>query len=263
MPTTISWTDETWMVSTGCTKVSSGCTNCFAERLSATRLKHLSQYAEATDERGHWTGKITLIPEALDKPLHWKKPRMIFVDSMSDLFHEDVPLDYLKRVFDTMVRAHWHSFHVLTKRADRLAAVCGELPWPGNVAIGVTVERSDYLWRIDELRNVPAAVRFVSFEPLIQPILWDAVDLTGIEWAIFGGESGPDARPEGPGHSAYSMVSSARSFIFVCRARNVSPFVKQLGSAWAHEKDAKNRKGEDMSEWPLSLRVREWPRRVA
>jgi len=179
----------TWNPVTGCTKISAGCAHCYAERY-ALRLQQIGQPRYRNGFR------LTLQEDLVELPLTWKRPHSVFTASMSDLFHEDMPLDYLKRVFETMVKAHWHTFHVLTKRADRLAAVCNELPWPGNVAMGVTVEREDCVWRIDELRRVPACTRFLSLEPLLGPL--PELDLRGIGRVLVGAESGPGARPMDP-----------------------------------------------------------------
>ena len=182
----IEWTDATWNPVTGCTKISPGCKYCYAERL-ARRLQLMGQ---ANYRNGF---KLTLQPQMLDLPLQWKAPRRIFVNSMSDLFHEDVPTDYVKRVFDVMVRARWHQFQVLTKRADRLRKLNRELPWPANVWQGVSVESERYLDRVDLLRRTNAAVKFLSLEPLLEAL--PNLDLRGIDWVIVGGESGPGARP--------------------------------------------------------------------
>jgi protein gp37 len=182
----IEWTDATWNPVTGCTKISPGCKHCYAERL-ARRLQLMGQ---ANYRNGF---KLTLQPHMLELPLRWKAPRRIFVNSMSDLFHEDVPADYVKGVFDVMVRAHWHQFQVLTKRADRLRKLNRELPWPANVWQGVSVESERYLDRVDDLRRTNAAVKFLSLEPLLEAL--PNLDLRGIDWVIVGGESGPGARP--------------------------------------------------------------------
>ncbi len=182
----IEWTESTWNPLTGCTKISPGCKHCYAERM-AMRLQAMgsANYANGF--------KLTLHPHALELPLTWRKPQRIFVNSMSDLFHKEVPVDYILRVFDVMRRAHWHQFQVLTKRADRLAQLSPRLPWPANVWMGVSVESERYLPRIDGLRATGAQVKFLSLEPLLGPL--PNMDLTGIHWAIVGGESGPGARP--------------------------------------------------------------------
>ena len=182
----IEWTDSTWNPVTGCTKISPGCKFCYAERL-AKRLKAMGNPRYVNEF------EITLQPDTLELPLHWKKPRVIFVNSMSDLFHEEIPLWYVKRVFETMEKAHWHTFQILTKRSEYLARVAHELPWPKNVWMGVSVESPTFVPRIQNLLKVPAAVRFLSIEPLIKGI--PKLPLRGIDWVIVGGESGPGARP--------------------------------------------------------------------
>jgi protein gp37 len=181
----IEWTESTWNPLTGCTKVSPGCKHCYAERM-AKRLQAMGSpnYRDGFALRMH--------PHVLSLPLTWKKPQTIFVNSMSDLFHKEVPLDYIRQVFDVMARARWHRFQVLTKRAGRLAEIAPELTWPSNVWMGVSVENADYLDRIDHLGHVPAAIRFLSLEPLLGSM--PGLDLTGIDWVIAGGESGPQAR---------------------------------------------------------------------
>jgi len=182
----IEWTDATWNPVTGCTKISPGCQFCYAERL-AKRLRAMGNpnYANGFE--------LQLQEHMLEIPLRWKQPRTIFVNSMSDLFHQDIPLEYIQRVFSVMNRASQHRFQVLTKRADRLAKLAGELQWTKNVWMGVSVESAAYIPRVLELQTVPAAVRFLSLEPLLGPL--PALPLTGIDWVIVGGESGPGARP--------------------------------------------------------------------
>src|SRR6266536_1542493 len=182
----IEWTDATWNPVTGCTKISPGCKNCYAERL-ATRLQAMG------NPRYRDGFKLTLHPNQLTLPLRWRDPRRIFVNSMSDLFHEDVPEEFIRRAFDVMVQAHWHSFQVLTKRSERLAELAPRLPWPANVWMGVSIENRRFVSRADDLRRVPAAVRFISAEPLLGPL--EGLDLRGIDWLIVGGESGHGARP--------------------------------------------------------------------
>jgi len=182
----IEWTESTWNPLTGCTKVSPGCKHCYAERM-ARRLQAMGQ---ANYANGF---KLTLHEDVLERPLQWKKPRMIFVNSMSDLFHEDVPFDYIQRAFDVMQRASWHTFQMLTKRSLRLRELNQELDWPINVWMGVSVENSDYTFRIGHLRQTDARVKFLSLEPLLGPL--SNLDLRDIDWVIVGGESGPGARP--------------------------------------------------------------------
>ena len=215
----IEWTEATWNPTTGCTKISLGCKNCYAERL-ARRLQAMGnpKYANGF--------QLTLHEDALDIPLRWKKPRKIFVNSMSDLFHEDIPLDFIRRVFQTMQQANWHIFQILTKRAERLAELAPQLPWPPHIWVGVTVEEQRYTYRIDLLRTVPAAVRFLSLEPLLGPL--PNLNLEGIHWVIVGGESGPGARPMRP-----EWVTDIRD---QCLAANVPFFFKQWGGV--HKKRA-------------------------
>ncbi len=182
----IEWTESTWNPVTGCTKISDGCTNCYAERM-AHRLKAMGQINYANGFN------VTLHPHTLNMPLKYKKPHKIFVNSMSDLFHAAVPLSFIQEVFEIMSKAHWHRFQVLTKRDERLFELSHRLNWTDNIWVGVTVESSAYLSRIESLRNVPAAVKFLSLEPLLSPI--PEINLNNIDWVIVGGESGPSARP--------------------------------------------------------------------
>jgi protein gp37 len=208
----IEWTEATWNPLTGCTKVSPGCAHCYAERLSL-RLKAMGQpnYANGF--------KLTLHEHMLEVPLRWKKPQAIFVNSMSDLFHEDVPADFILRVFDVMGRAHWHRFQVLTKRPERLLELDPNLLWKPNIWMGVTVENRRFVHRIDLLRQTGAHVKFLSLEPLLGPLV--NLRLDGIDWAIVGGESGPKARP-----IQEAWVLDIRD---QCRAAGVAFFFKQWG----------------------------------
>lgn len=183
---TIEWTNATWNPTTGCNKVSPGCKHCYAERM-AHRLKAMGQpnYANGF--------KLTIHEHMLERPLTWKKPKFIFVNSMSDLFHKDVPLAFIQEVFDIMRRAWWHRFQVLTKRSARLLELDSQLEWPPNVWMGVSVEKDKYCYRIDHLRHTRARTKFLSLEPLLGPL--PALNLSGIDWVIVGGESGPGARP--------------------------------------------------------------------
>ena len=185
----IEWTESTWNPLTGCDKISPGCKHCYAERM-AKRLKAMGQ----RNYRNEF--ELTLHPHVLEVPLRWKQPQMIFVNSMSDLFHERVPEEYIQRVFATMRSAHWHQFQVLTKRSKRLREMAGRIDWPTNVWMGVSVENAKYTARIADLRATPAKIRFLSLEPLIGEI--GEIDLDGIDWVIVGGESGPGARPMQP-----------------------------------------------------------------
>ncbi|MEU9654388.1 phage Gp37/Gp68 family protein [Streptomyces sp. NPDC048110] len=191
----IEWTEATWNPTTGCDRVSSGCDNCYALAL-AKRLKAMgaAKYQNDGDPRTSGPGfGVTLHPDALDVPYGWKSPRVVFVNSMSDLFHARVPLDFVRQVFQVMADTPQHTYQVLTKRARRLRQVAPKLDWPDNLWMGVSVETENELSRVDDLRHVPAAVRFLSCEPLLGPL--PGLGLDGIHWVIAGGESGPRHRP--------------------------------------------------------------------
>ncbi len=220
----IEWTEATWNPVTGCTKVSPGCAHCYAETF-AERFRGVPGHPY---EMGF---DLTLRPERLDQPLQWRRSRMIFVNSMSDLFHEDVPDEYIHRVFEVMVRAHWHVFQVLTKRSARLSALAADLPWPSNVWMGVSVENQRFDFRIDHLRRTGAAVKFLSCEPLLGPL---ALDLKGINWVIVGGESGRGARPMRP-EWAHSVRDQ-------CQEAGVAFFFKQWG-AWGEDGVRRSKRG--------------------
>ena len=224
-PTNIEWTDATWNPIIGCTMVSPGCTNCYAMRMAA-RLQAMGarSYRGITRKSGGrfvWSGKIRVNEKALDAPLKWKRPRKIFVNSMSDLFQNGVDGDVVARVWDVMAQAPQHVFQILTKRPGRMRDIIRQrsLPVLRNVWLGTSVENSDYANRIDDLRGTPANVRFVSFEPLIGPI--GSVNLTGIHWAIVGGESGPKAR----------LIDEdwVDELLSECREQGVAFFFKQWG----------------------------------
>jgi protein gp37 len=208
----IEWTEATWNPLTGCDKISPGCKHCYAERM-AHRLQAMGQ------ERYANGFELTLHDHLLEQPLHWKKPQTIFVNSMSDLFHEEVPVEFILRTFDVMRRASWHRFQVLTKRSRRLLELSPLIPWPDTVWMGVSVERADYAFRIDQLRQTGANVRFLSLEPLLGPL--PGLDLRGIHWVIVGGESGPGARP-----MEEAWVRDIRDR---CLAARVPFFFKQWG----------------------------------
>jgi len=214
---TIEWTQMTWNPVTGCSKVSEGCRNCYAERM-AKRLKAMgnARYANGFN--------VTLHDDLVDLPRRLRQPRIIFVNSMSDLFHEMVPTSFIKRVFTTMEACPQHTFQILTKRSQRLRELAPSLPWARNVWMGVSVEDARVLHRIGDLRNVPASVRFLSCEPLIGPM--DDLPLDGIGWVIVGGESGPGARP-----MAKTWVESIRR---QCRRAGVQFFFKQWGGVRKH-----------------------------
>jgi protein gp37 len=182
----IEWTEATWNPVTGCDRISPGCAHCYA-RTFAERWRGVPDHPY---EQGF---DLRLWPQRVDQPLRWRRPRQIFVNSMSDLFHEDIPPDFIAEVFGTMVAADWHIFQILTKRPERLLELADELPWPSNVWMGVSIENRRFVHRADLLREVPAAIRFISAEPLLGPL--DGLDLTDIHWLIAGGESGPGHRP--------------------------------------------------------------------
>lgn len=184
--TTIEWTESTWNPVTGCTRTSLGCLNCYAERM-AERLQAMGQ------ERYKNGFKLTVHPQAIEEPYHWRRPRMIFVNSMSDLFHEKIPFKFIRDVFQAMNDNKHHTFQILTKRSERLREMAPELIWSENIWMGVTIESNGYVRRADDLRKVNAAVRFLSLEPLLGPL--PDLELDGIDWVIVGGESGPGARP--------------------------------------------------------------------
>lgn len=192
----IEWTETTWNPVRGCTRVSEGCRHCYAERMAhrfSGAGKPYEGLTRMSTQGPRWTGDVALIESAVRQPLRWRKPRLIFVNSMSDLFHPAVPLNFIQRVFDTMRATPQHTYQVLTKRSERLRKLHKELPWPNNVWMGVSVESNAETHRISALADVPAAVRFLSLEPLLGPL--PNLDLSGIHWVIVGGESGPGARP--------------------------------------------------------------------
>lgn len=281
--TPIQWTEQTWNPVRGCSPVSPGCKNCYAEKTAGRfcapgkPFHSFVQIGKNGDPGPHWTGKVELIPHMLEIPLRTKKPTTWFVNSMSDLFHEGLKWSDIERVFDVMQEAHWHTFQVLTKRAENMRQFAenwaahhdGPLP---NVWLGVSVEDRERLERIERLRRAPAAVRFVSFEPLLEDL--GLIDLKGIDLAIWGGESGPGARQ--------CDVAWIRNGMRQAKRDGCRNFVKQLGaSAWidrdrwhndptikAEDREEapnvrlllKDKKGGDMAEWPQELGVREMPR---
>ena len=223
----IEWTEATWNPVAGCTAVSPGCKNCYAARM-ALRLEHMGNggfrkyagtAARSNGGRPYFTGKINLDPDSLDLPRRWRKPRTIFVNSMSDLFHEAVPLRYVKQVFAVMQECARHQFQVLTKRPERALELAPKLPWPANVWLGTSVESAVYFERIRTLRRVPAKIRFLSLEPLLGPLA--RLPMAGIHWVIVGGESGPGAR-----EMKKDWVLQIRN---QCIAKGVPFFFKQWG----------------------------------
>lgn len=230
----IEWTQMTWNPVTGCTKVSQGCKYCYAERLAKRlQLMGVKRYINGF--------KVTLHEDLVDLPLRWKKPSIIFVNSMSDLFQEEVPLDFIKSVFETMAQTPHHVYQILTKRSNRLKEIANELPWPLNVWMGVSVEDARVLHRIFDLQQVPSQIKFLSCEPLIGPL--GNLPLEGIDWVIVGGESGPKARP--------MKKEWVESILTQCREAKVDFFFKQWGGV---RKDLTGRKlnGQTYDEIPLA-----------
>jgi protein gp37 len=233
----IEWTDATWNPVTGCTKISPGCKYCYAERLS----KRLKAMRQANYRNGF---KLTLQPQMLELPLRWKSPKRIFVNSMSDLFHESVPTDYIKQVFDVMGRAHWHQYQVLTKRSERVLKLSNRLEWVPQIWMGVSVESEVYTNRIDDLRRCAAHVKFLSLEPLLGPLR--KLNLRGIDWAIVGGESGPGARPVDP-----EWVTEIRD---QCVKAGVPFFFKQWGGV-QKSKTGRTLEGRTWDEMPVDAQL--------
>ncbi|MBI4442341.1 MAG: phage Gp37/Gp68 family protein [Acidobacteria bacterium] len=240
--TSIEWTNSTWNPVTGCSKISPGCKHCYAERM-AHRLQAMGQ----PNYRNGF--QVTLHEHLLDAPLQWKKPQRIFVNSMSDLFHEDVPLEFITRIVQVMRQAYWHQFQILTKRSQRLADCSTQIDWPRNVWMGVSVENRDYTFRVGHLRQTGATVKFLSLEPLLGPL--SNLDLRGIDWVIVGGESGPGART-----MKGSWVLDIRN---QCHAAGVPMFFKQTGRVLSMEWGLRSRKGSDPAELPEEFRIREYP----
>src|SRR5579862_1151281 len=219
----IEWTQATWNPVVGCTIISPGCTNCYAMRL-ASRLEAMGQakYSGTTRKSGGrviWNGRINVDRIALNLPRRWKTGKEIFVNSMSDLFHDDVPIEFIRDVFDVMIDTPQHTYQILTKRAERLERLSPQLPWPENIWMGVSVESLDYHWRIEHLRRTGAAIKFLSLEPLLGPL--NELDLREIDWAIAGGESGPDSRP--------MPIEWVRSIRDQCKNAGVAFHFKQWG----------------------------------
>jgi protein gp37 len=255
----IEWTEQTWNPTTGCDRISPGCDNCYALTM-AKRLKGMGSAKYQTDGDPRTSGPgfgLAVHPDVLTEPLRWKKPRKVFVNSMSDLFHARVPVDFITDVWRTMQATPQHTYQILTKRAARLPRVLDQVherldldePLP-NVWLGTSIESDDYARRATALRHSLAAVRFVSAEPLLDPL--PSLDLDGIDWVIIGGESGHGARPFQP-QWAVDLIGQARQ-------AGAAPFVKQLGSVWAREHQASDGKGGKPADWPEALRVREYPK---
>jgi protein gp37 len=231
----IEWTESTWNPLTGCTKISPGCKHCYAERM-AKRLQAMGQ-------PNYINGfKLTMHENVLEKPLEWKKPQVIFVNSMSDLFHEDIPFEFIEKVFDVMKRAHWHQFQVLTKRAERVAQLSPYLEWADNIWMGVSVENEKYKFRIDCLRETGAKIKFLSLEPLLGPL--GKLNLKNISWVIVGGESGPGARPV-----RQEWVTDIRD---QCLRARVPFFFKQWGGV-QKKRAGRTLEGRTWDEMPVRL----------
>lgn len=246
----IEWTDATWNPVSGCTIVSPGCTNCYAMRMAA-RLQAMGHgsYKGTTRRSGKravWTGEVRLNDHMLSAPLTWQKPRMIFVNSMSDLFQDKVPVEFVRRVWDVMAEAHWHIFQILTKRPENMERILSEEDFPllENVWLGTSVENSDYTWRIGHLARTPANVRFVSFEPLIGPV--GQTELAGVDWAIVGGESGPGARP--------MLIDWVDDIKAACEEAETAFFFKQWGGV-NKKKTGRLYQGRTWDELPKKLRA--------
>lgn len=229
----IEWTEMTWNPVTGCTKVSQGCKHCYAERMA----RRLHAMGNARYQNGF---NVALHEDLIDAPLRWRSPKLVFVNSMSDLFQDEVPADFIRNVFSTMVRCPQHTFQILTKRSERLLELANSLPWPQNVWMGVSVEDERVIDRVRDLQKVPAAVRFLSCEPLIGPL--PRLPLSGIHWVIVGGESGPYARP--------MELNWVESILTQCRKADVPFFFKQWGGP---RKDLTGRKlkGKIYDEMPM------------
>lgn len=232
----IEWTESTWNPVTGCNKISPGCKHCYAERM-AHRLQAMGQpnYVNGFD--------LTLHERSLQLPLKWKKPQTIFVNSMSDLFHKDVPVDFILRVFDVMRRANWHHYQILTKRSVRLLELDPILPWASHIWMGVSVETEDYSFRIDHLRQTTAQIKFLSLEPLLGPL--QRLNLKAIDWVIVGGESGPRARSMNP-----LWVINIRN---QCQKAGVPFFFKQWGGT-RKKKTGRELEGRTWDEMPIAYK---------
>jgi len=217
----IEWTETTWNPTTGCDRITAGCDHCYALTL-ARRLKSMGSAKYQTDGDPRTSGPgfgVATHESALTAPYRWRDPRLVFVNSMSDLFHARIPIEFIQQVFEVMAATPQHTYQLLTKRPRRLARIADNLPWPANVWMGVSAESTDTLWRVEQLRQAPAAVRFVSAEPLLSPL--DGIDLAELHWVIVGGESGPRARP--------MRLDWARGLRDKCVNAGVPFFFKQIG----------------------------------
>lgn len=267
--TGIQWTDATWNPTTGCDRISPGCDNCYALTM-ARRLKEMGQAKYQNDGHPVTSGPgfaLTVHPDVLTEPLRWRKPRRVFVNSMSDLFHARVPADFIRQVWQVMAATPQHTYQILTKRAVRLPRVLSKVhadlgitePLP-NVWLGTSIENGDYAYRAAALQEAPAAVRFVSAEPLIGAL--SNLDLIDIDWLIIGGESGAGARP--------LQVAWVEDLLVNCFETATAPFVKQLGSVWARDTTWGGKsvhahgdtKGGNPDYWPSHLRFRTYPQTI-
>jgi protein gp37 len=231
----IEWTESTWNPITGCSKISDGCLNCYAEKM-ANRLKAMGQ-------KKYKNGfKLTLHPESIEEPLKIKKPQMIFVCSMSDVFHEDVPDEFILKLFKVMNKAYWHTFQVLTKRANRLEKIAPKINWTKNIWMGVTVESQKYIDRIYSLQKTNAYIKFISIEPMLEAI--KNLPLKGIDWVIVGGESGHNARP--------IKKEWIEDILLQCRKNKVPFFFKQWGGV-NKKKNGRLLNGKTYDEMPLKF----------
>ncbi|HRU98320.1 MAG TPA: phage Gp37/Gp68 family protein [Ruminococcus sp.] len=230
--TSIEWTECSWNPITGCTKISEGCRNCYAARM-AHRLKAMGNIRYENEF------EVTIHEDLIDKPLHWKKPKRIFVNSMSDLFHKDIPDEVIIRIFQTMNKANWHTFQILTKRSDRLAALSKKINWTPNIWMGVSIENKETIFRAEHLKNTNAAIKFISAEPLLESI--DDIDLNGIDWLIVGGESGPCCRP-----LSEEWVVELQN---LARKANTAFFFKQWGGI-NKKKNGSKLRGKYYKEYP-------------
>jgi protein gp37 len=233
--TKIEWTELSWNPVTGCSKISPGCKNCYAERF-ALRLQNMG------NPRYKCGFKVTLHSDLIEAPFHWQKPSLVFVNSMSDLFHETIPFEFIKKVFDVMNRCSHLQFQILTKRSKRMVELSNKLTWSRNIWTGVSIEYQKYIWRILDLQKIPAFIRFVSCEPLLGPI--DELPLNGLNWVIVGGESGPGARP-----MRKEWVLSIRN---QCEQKGVPFFFKQWGGVHKY-KNGRMLEGKTYNEFPVRI----------
>ena len=258
----IAWTDETWNPIRGCSRVSPGCINCYAEKIAGRFCGNGQPYegiAINTSKGARWTSKVALTEEHLNDPIRGTRPRDIFVNSMSDLFHENLSYEEIKKIFSVMSCSSQHTFQILTKRAERLEEFGKKLFeegfWRSNIWMGVSVENKDYLYRLEHLKNTPAMNKFVSFEPLLNRLGDIKKYLNGIDWVIIGGESGPDAR--------ICDISWITEIVEQCQELKVSCFVKQMGQKAVNNGTPVkfvHFKGGNPEEWPENLKIREMPK---